>query len=530
MTPDETVHIVDLWLEAETFVTMNRFHGPRRVANLAELNALFLDLDIYRIPELSGRDIPSLLMGFEQHWARVGLPSPSFFIDSGRGAYAIWLHDPLPAAAHSRWSALLRHMIGSCANLGADPACSDATRILRVPGSVNSKVGRTVTVLSGNGRRFSFDNLEDRYYLANGRPTRGELKRRRKQVAKKERQEMTETRGLSPRRRFEAVRRDLERLLAAWGGQVPTGYRNSWLHLFATALGHTDPGCDLASEIESMASRATPGLRDSEIKALIRSARKRAENARSDAQSPLSDGSLHYSGARMAELLDVNATVATRLGLEQVIPPEIRAERKAQREAKRRRAAGKPNRQEWLAMNSKSQEEPWTDLGVSRATYYRRGLHRRRDDGEAPETDETGACPQQGGSATRHYGADNARSPRKTTKTKGSRTGRTRSERPEISHATREVVEDVVAPVKSASDHVHSACGSHLTNQEHGSCASFDGRWEDASNSGPRAAPPLPRTGADVGTLVTQINGSDFSAMAHHGDLACRKTAALRGI
>ena len=50
----EAVHQVDHWLESETFATVNRFHAPRRTERLAELKALSLDLDTYRVPRFRG--------------------------------------------------------------------------------------------------------------------------------------------------------------------------------------------------------------------------------------------------------------------------------------------------------------------------------------------------------------------------------------------------------------------------------------------------------------------------------------------
>lgn len=53
---------------------------------------------------------------------------------------------------------------------------------------------------------------------------------------------------------------------------------------------HADPGGDLDTLISVLAEQATPGLRVSEAKALIRSAERRAEKRGPNAQTPLSDG------------------------------------------------------------------------------------------------------------------------------------------------------------------------------------------------------------------------------------------------
>jgi hypothetical protein len=65
---------------------MNRFHGPRRVDRLADLTALYVDLDIYRKPYLwlPRQEIVRLV---RLHLAAIGLRDPSHIVDSGRGFY-----------------------------------------------------------------------------------------------------------------------------------------------------------------------------------------------------------------------------------------------------------------------------------------------------------------------------------------------------------------------------------------------------------------------------------------------------------
>ncbi|MFN3613055.1 MAG: DNA-primase RepB domain-containing protein [Rubrimonas sp.] len=176
--PREAAKWVADWIAQPAYCAVNRFHGPRGRGRLAQLNALYVDLDVYRQRWLA--DVPrETLPSFILDWMRAsGVPAPSFLVDSGRGYYVLWLVNPLPAQAEPRWraaqSALVRHL----ASLGADPACTDASRVLRMPGSVNGKVGRVVRVVAGDGQRHDFDMLEDAVYAACGRPSRKVLKER----------------------------------------------------------------------------------------------------------------------------------------------------------------------------------------------------------------------------------------------------------------------------------------------------------------------------------------------------------------
>jgi hypothetical protein len=86
------------------------------------------------------------------------------------------LADRAPSGrAFQRWQAAQRCLVERLAPLGADPACCGAARVLRISGTKNSKSGRTVTVVRGDGRRYRFDDLADAIYRTTGRPTRREL-------------------------------------------------------------------------------------------------------------------------------------------------------------------------------------------------------------------------------------------------------------------------------------------------------------------------------------------------------------------
>lgn len=85
--------------------------------------------------------------------ARHGLPDPAILVASGGetgGLHAYWpLADPLALDApedRARAAALLRRLARS---IGADPACCDVARVLRVPGTLNHKRNepRPVTLL-----------------------------------------------------------------------------------------------------------------------------------------------------------------------------------------------------------------------------------------------------------------------------------------------------------------------------------------------------------------------------------------------
>jgi hypothetical protein len=77
----------------------------------------------------------------------------------------------------------------------------------------------------------------------------------------------------------------------------------------------------------------------------------------------------------MAEILGIARAMAEALGLEQIIPPELRRDRRNAARRARRQAAGGQSRGEFLEGWAVSRDKPWIARGISRSTWYARGLH-----------------------------------------------------------------------------------------------------------------------------------------------------------
>jgi hypothetical protein len=100
--------------------------------------------------------------------AEEGIPPPSMLIYSGRGIQAKWLLEgTIPRQALPRWNACQRYLVDRLEHVGADPMAKDASRVLRLVETVNSKSGemcRVVHVQSGiDGQpvRYNFEYLAE---------------------------------------------------------------------------------------------------------------------------------------------------------------------------------------------------------------------------------------------------------------------------------------------------------------------------------------------------------------------------------
>lgn len=356
------------FVDRTSFLTLNRFWYGRKLKSLAALNALYVDLDYFHMPQWKGKSPAEVQSALAAHLLISGLPQPSVFLQTGRGLAAIWLIEPIPVSALRRWNGAMGALIDLAVAFGADKVCKDATRVFRIPGTLNEKSQKQVRVSGGCGERYQFDDLADQIYRAAGRPTRAELQERKKCKAKTHKANASMPRGLTQAERFRLIHNDLAVFRDAHGGLIPTGLRNTWLHFYATSLTHLPDVTNLEAEILRAAQSATPGLDRSEVTAIARQATEKAK-LRTSATS-WTEGRYHYKGATMAEQLGITPDLARALGLKQVIPEEERKRRKAEVERQRRADNGAMSRNEYLAANSASRTKPWLALEISRTKYY----------------------------------------------------------------------------------------------------------------------------------------------------------------
>jgi hypothetical protein len=126
----------------------------RSKATLAELNGLHVDIDA-----------KSITIGIDEaeQKLREVMHLPSKLVASGGGLHAYWLFkEALPAAPENieRVETLLRLLAD---HLGGDPACAEASRLMRLPGSHNTKDGAwtEVRVVEDRPLRYELDDLAE---------------------------------------------------------------------------------------------------------------------------------------------------------------------------------------------------------------------------------------------------------------------------------------------------------------------------------------------------------------------------------
>lgn len=134
------------YADRELFDTKgNRIHRPyRRIDAVSRLTAVWADIDCYHHDITEGQAIGAL-------WdaqADGRIPPPSALQSSGRGVWVFWfLNEPKAFPEHvALHRAINRHLQKLFEPIGADASATDAARICRVAGSLNTKSSNRVNV------------------------------------------------------------------------------------------------------------------------------------------------------------------------------------------------------------------------------------------------------------------------------------------------------------------------------------------------------------------------------------------------
>ncbi len=389
----------DTWLSQAEFIRPNR-----RVVNLARIGLLFADLDTYRVPALSGRSPDQLAASVLYHCADEGVPAPSLLVFSGRGIQAKWFLDrPLPRQALPRWNACQRHLVDRLAALGADPAAKDASRVLRLVDTVNSKSGEVCRVAhvengpDGQPVRYSFDYLAEmllpvaRWDIETQRQER--IERRQLQLVPGGRS--SNLRGFSGRQLAWDRLEDLRRLAELRGGVIE-GER--MLHLFwrlnFLLLSGATNSAQMYHEAAALAREldSSWNYRSKELMTLYARAKQYEAGEK-----------VEFGGRQFAPLYTPRNDTLINLfqitdneqrALRTLISQDMAKERDRERHTARRRAAGAVDRATYEA-NSASRQKPWEALGMSRRSWYRAGKPDPSENGTSPSVLQAAAGQQE---------------------------------------------------------------------------------------------------------------------------------------
>ena len=255
----------------DVYISQNRFRGWRRIVLLAEIGAVWVDLDTYRDDcHLAGRCDLTILHAILHRCDDGFLAPPSYVLSTGRGTVAVWIHESLPLAALPRWQAVQQHLCAYFQALGADRNAIDAARVLRLVGTVNSRADgvppvRLVWPTTRWPVRHHFEVLAEAV-LPYSRPQMQALQaqRAKAKAAKRTPRAGSRSRPSRDARTLCATRlADLRTLCDlrhdSNGGILPPGERDAWMLIAASMLAHLVHPQQLDQEVAALAHLVTGG-------------------------------------------------------------------------------------------------------------------------------------------------------------------------------------------------------------------------------------------------------------------------------
>lgn len=160
---------VDSYLDAhlnkteDHYVSMNGFYNYRRTEqSVRHLNALWVDLDYYKMDEYKDKSISDMIKLMKSDGLFDEL-EPSFFVNSGNGLYIIWLIKNAPKAVLNMWKCCMDKLHKKFEKYGADPMAKDVSRVLRLPGSSNLKTNKEayLYLYKKDVKRYSLKDIGD---------------------------------------------------------------------------------------------------------------------------------------------------------------------------------------------------------------------------------------------------------------------------------------------------------------------------------------------------------------------------------
>lgn len=271
----------------DVYISQNTFNNKsRRLIHLKELKALYIDIDCYKM-NLSKEAVKY----FMENDLYGQIPVPNMLIDSGRGLYYIIFLENTMAEELPKWQLVEKYLYEKLKHLGADNKALDATRVLRVTGTVNSKNNSIVKVIDTYDYQYTLDEIIENYIpeIIEDRKEKQKPKGVRKKGRKKKFVSLFTLYNL-----YYTRFKDIKKLVEIRNYEM-TGYREVTLFLLRYFMNvyHGDDDLVMEEILEINNSFTEPLEKDEVFKATLSGATRATENV------------YKYSNDKLIKLLDI---------------------------------------------------------------------------------------------------------------------------------------------------------------------------------------------------------------------------------
>jgi hypothetical protein len=215
----------------DLYFSLNTFARPSHSEDYVwQYSAAYVGLDLRQV----GLDPEDVLTDFRRFlFGSATIPSPSYVLYSGNGLWMVWLINPVTRRYRHRWEAVQAHFRSIFGLWPTDP--NDASRLIRVEGSLNTIAQRSVRLEVLSARRYDLNDL----FAFVPESAQAQVKKR-EQVAQRRQQRLLQSRAAGKDRprnvgqMLAARLRDLQRLVAL-RRDVRSGYRNHLMTIWASS-------------------------------------------------------------------------------------------------------------------------------------------------------------------------------------------------------------------------------------------------------------------------------------------------------
>ncbi len=157
-------------LNENSFATPNTFIAPKRqIESIGLLKALYADIDDHT----HEFRFASVLYFFEEDFFGSRVPWPNAVVETGRGMHLYWLIEPLPPDKLPLWQLTQDFLLDALSDITdyfpqekvtVDKRVRDATRLLRLPGTLNTKTNTVVKLYQYDIERYSIEEILAEYF------------------------------------------------------------------------------------------------------------------------------------------------------------------------------------------------------------------------------------------------------------------------------------------------------------------------------------------------------------------------------
>ncbi len=254
--------------KSDVYLSLNGFaYGDRSVSSMMQGRNIGIDVD----PPKLGLAVKDAVEKLKQYVMQGRIPNPNLIIYSGGGIQPIYT---IAGGASPKMGYLMHYItiqyISLLRKIGSDPAASDLARMLRMPGTVNTKYGVEVKVEIWRQLEYSLQDLYEFCTPIEQAQKRG--KRRKGSIAV-----FTGKEGVKTLYSLNAARvSDLQKLVELREGDL-TGCRNTFIYIYSFTVclflkSRVDTGDFIQPILEQIYSRTDKPMKKSEINATIKSA------------------------------------------------------------------------------------------------------------------------------------------------------------------------------------------------------------------------------------------------------------------